>query len=95
MYDVLEFLFAGVVFVIGCVLLLALIIVPIAFFDYQGKESACAEWQVETNRQVKFVSDLPFYWDCLIKTESGWISGSKLEQIETPNINSKLEEQNQ
>lgn len=90
----LDYLRDLVIFIVAGIILISVILTPLAFLDYQGKKSACAEWQVETDRQVKFVSDVPFYWDCLIKTESGWISGSKLEQIESPNIHID-EEQNQ
>ncbi len=37
-------------------------------------KSTCNVWDTETNREVKFVKDYPWYADCLTKTDSGWIS---------------------
>ena len=55
-------------------------------FTFVSRSNACEVWKSETGRPTKFVSDFPWYFDCYTKTESGWISAYKLEQVETPNI---------
>jgi hypothetical protein len=68
------------------ILVISFVVMSLMTFDYFTKKKACQKWMIETDRELKFVSDFPFYWDCLIKTDSGWISGSHLYQEETPNI---------
>ena len=55
--------------------------------QYVADKSSCETWGEGTQREVKFISNYPWYFDCLVKTESGWISASHLYQQEIPNIN--------
>lgn len=54
--------------------------------SYITVKRACTVWERETGRETKFVSSYPLYADCYTKTESGWISATKINQVETPNL---------
>jgi len=58
----------------------------LAYFHYIIVENACETWKIESERESKFISNYPWYADCLTKTESGWISATHLYQQETPNL---------
>lgn len=60
--------------------------VYLLYFHYIIVENACETWIMETNRESKFISNYPWYVDCLTKTESGWISTTHLYQQEIPNL---------
>lgn len=47
---------------------------------------ACELYRVSSEREVKFVRDFPWWWKCLVKTESGWIEYDNLKTIETPDL---------
>ena len=73
------------------ILIIAIFLITLFFYfgatmEFIGRKKSCAVWERETGRETKFVSDFPWYADCYTKTESGWISAFKLEQIETPNL---------
>lgn len=84
--DILEI--AGLI-IIGIVILVVIftpIFLGVTALNYYSKRGTCHTWALESERETKFVSNYPWYADCLTKTESGWISAYKLEQVETPNI---------
>ena len=58
----------------------------ISALSYNTTKSICEKWDIETDREVKFIASYPLWADCLVKTESGWISGKHLYQNETPNL---------
>jgi len=49
-------------------------------------ENICQTWTEGTGRNTKFVENYPWYFDCLVETESGWVSIDVLHQVETPNL---------
>ena len=74
-------IFSGIV--VGAILVLFFLITSI---DYLALKKACETWRIESERPSKFVSDYPWYHDCLTKTKSGWISATHLYQQETPDL---------
>lgn len=62
------------------------LVILLVWADYTSKQKACSLWGIETRRETRFISDIPWYWDCIVKTDSGWVSAGKFEVREN-NIN--------
>jgi len=69
--------------IIGMLIILFLVFSGIESY---GEYSACNAWSISAERETRFVMSYPWYADCLTKTDSGWISAHKIQQVETPNI---------
>lgn len=55
------------------------IFLGIAFLSQKTYDSSCTLWGEETGREVKFISNYPWYSDCLTKSGTGaWISTSRI-----------------
>lgn len=74
------------VFVIVFVGIIVGLFYGIVLLNQSSTRAACDTWTEQTDREVKYVENFPWYSDCLVKTESGWISGAHLYQNETPDI---------
>ena len=42
-------------------------------------QNYCESWGENTGRETKFISNFPLFHDCLVNTDSGWVSGTKFE----------------
>ena len=80
-----EFKIIGIIvgITISSLVVLSLLLNGILFF---AEMKSCESWGKGTGRETKFVASYPWYVDCLVKTDSGWISNHNLYQNETPDI---------
>ena len=64
-------------------ILMSLLIGNLMLYSYQ---KSCESYQRYTDREIKIDTGYPFYVNCFVKTESGWIELEKIQLIETPNL---------
>lgn len=73
-------------FIIEIIVLFILISLSLRSLMLYSYQKSCESYQRYTDREIKIDTGYPFYVNCFVKTESGWIDLEKIQLIETPNL---------
>lgn len=79
MWPVVSWVFVGVGLVVGALALVFAVLVPMtASYD----ETVCERYGQASEREVMFERYGFGSWDCLVETDEGWVSTSRITKVD-------------
>jgi hypothetical protein len=66
----------------ACAVVVTGLIFTINLYGPHYSERACARWGAATERETRFIHPTYWSWDCVVRTDEGWVSTSAIVKVD-------------